>query len=156
MRYAGCKKAMTLVEILIAVAVIGLLAALMVPAFNLAFRSRQNAQAASRLRTLVAAFELYASENGSYPADVNRAIVPTGMAPYFSSMGITWFAATTSLGGNWDWGRNQLGALATIAIASPTVSRSQMEEFDRLIDDGNLTTGRFRLTGVHHYYIIRE
>lgn len=156
MRCAGCKKAMTLVEILITVTVIGMLAALMVPAFNMALRSRQNAQAASRLRTLVAAFELYASENGGYPSDVNRAVVPSGMAPYFSSMGITWFAEATSLGGNWDWGRNQLGALATIAIADPTVSRAQMEEFDRLIDDGNLSTGRFRLNGVHHYYIIRE
>jgi type IV pilus assembly protein PilA len=138
------------------VTIIGLLAALMVPAFNMAARSRQNAQAASRLRTLVAAFELYASEHGDYPIDVNRAIVPPGMAPYFDSMGITWFSADTALGGNWDWGKNQLGALATIAIAAPTVSRAQMEEFDRLIDDGNLSTGRFRLTGVHHFFIIRE
>jgi prepilin-type N-terminal cleavage/methylation domain-containing protein len=153
---SGYRQGMTLIEILLAVTIIGLLAALMVPAFNRASRSRHNAQTAGRLRMLVSAFELYASENGDYPADVNRGVVPAGMQPYFDSLGIDWFSQTTALGGNWDWGKNQLGALATIAIAAPTASQAQMEEFDRLLDDdGNLDTGRFRKSGVHHYYIIR-
>jgi len=153
---AGSKHGMTLIEILLAVSIIGLLSALMVPAFSRAARSRQNAQTAARLRMLVSAFELYASENGDYPADVIRGVVPAGMQPYFDSLGIDWFTQTTGLGGNWDWGKNQLGALATIAIASPTASQAQMEDFDRLLDDdGNLNTGRFRKSGVHHYYIIR-
>lgn len=149
------KKGMTLVEILLAVTIIGLLAALMVPAFERASRNRENAQTAARLRMLVSAFELYRSENGDYPEDVNRGVVPVGMQPYFDSLGIDWFTQPTPLGGNWDWGKNQLGALATIAIAEPSVSQTQMEELDRLLDDdGSLESGRFRKSGVHHFYII--
>jgi type II secretory pathway pseudopilin PulG len=145
---------------LMAVAIIGLLAALVIPAFNLAARSRENALAASKLRTAVAAFELYASENGSYPADVNRGIVPPEMVSLFDSLNIDWFSETNSLGGRWDYGGNgQLGAVATIAIASPTVSSSQMQELDKLIDDGvsDLNSGRFRYNGSdHYYYIIKQ
>jgi prepilin-type N-terminal cleavage/methylation domain-containing protein len=146
----------TLVEILLAVTIIGILAALLIPAYNLAIRSRQNAQAASKLRTAVTAFELYASENGSYPADVDRGVVPPEMVSIFSSMHINWFPEVNSLGGRWDWGKNRLGALATIAIASPTVAQSQMIEFDKLIDDGNLNTGRFRQDDDHYFYIIKQ
>jgi len=151
------RQGMTLVEVLLVVTIIGMLAALLLPAVNWARRSRANAQVASKLRQIVAAFEMYASENGNYPADVNRGIVPPEMIPYFNSMGINWFSETNALGGRWDWGKNQLGAVATIAIASPSVPQSQMEEFDRLIgDDGNLNTGTFQKSGDHHFYIIKK
>jgi type II secretory pathway pseudopilin PulG len=145
---------MTLVEVLLVVVVVAMLAAFLIPTVNHAIRSRQNAQAASKLRTLIAATDLYASENGGYPADVNRGVVPAGMTDYFTSLNIDWFAQSTPLGGNWDWGSNQMGFLATMAIASPTASSSQLTDFDRLVDDGNLNTGKFRYNGSQHYYYI--
>lgn len=144
----------TLVEILLAVAIIALLAALALPAFNMASRSRQNAQAAGKLRTLIAAFEMYASETGDYPADVNRGVVPPEMTNYFAGLKIDWFSETNSLGGRWDWGKNQFGMLASIAIAGPSVSADQMRDLDQLIDDGDLNNGNFRYNGNEHYYYI--
>jgi prepilin-type N-terminal cleavage/methylation domain-containing protein len=150
------KYGFTLVEVMLAVVIIAMLAALIIPASSLAIRSRENAQAASKLRTLVAAFELYASENGDYPADVSRGIVPSGMSDYFASLKITWFTDATPLGGNWDWGKNQLSAVATIAIAAPTVASSQMQALDKLLDNGisDLNAGKFRYNGSEHYYYI--
>ncbi|MFA6174092.1 MAG: type II secretion system protein [Kiritimatiellales bacterium] len=148
----------TLVEAVLAVTIIALLAAFIVPAVNLATRSRENGQAARKLQTAVEALELYASERGDYPADVNRGIIPPEMAEYyFPYYKIDWWDDVTELGGQWDWGHNQLGATATVAIVAPTRSTGQMTEFDRLIDDGNLNTGKFRYDGdKHYYYIIQE
>ncbi len=147
----------TLVEVMVVVVIIALIAAILIPAINHAISSRENVQAASKLRMLVAAFELYQSETGGYPADVNRAIVPSGMSDYFTSLNIDWFTQATPLGGNWDWGYNQMGATASIAIASPSVSSSQMTDFDQLIDDGDLNSGKFRYNGsTHYYYIIKQ
>jgi prepilin-type N-terminal cleavage/methylation domain-containing protein len=147
---------MTLVEILIVVTIIALLSAFIIPAVTAAINSRKNAEAASNLRTLVAVFELFASENGNYPSDVNRGVAPPEMTSYFNSMNITWFAEDTALGGKWDWGNGQMGFSATMSIAGPTVSQSQMEEFDRRVDDGNLSAGIFRQDGDHYFYIIKR
>lgn len=148
------RRGFTLVEVMVVVVIIAMIAAILIPAIKHAISSRENAQAASKLRTLVAAFELYRSEMGSYPADVNRAIVPSGMSDYFSSLNIDWFTQATPLGGQWDWGKNVLGVEASISIASPSVSSSQMTDFDRLIDDGSLSSGKFRYNGSEHYYYI--
>jgi prepilin-type N-terminal cleavage/methylation domain-containing protein len=51
------RSGMTLVEILIAVSIIGLLAAFIIPAYNLAIRHRENALVASRLRQAATALD---------------------------------------------------------------------------------------------------
>lgn len=149
---------MTLVEIAIAIAIIAMLAAFLIPAFNVALRHRQNAECASHLRRAVAAFELYRSEMGGYPPDQ---VVPTqttvaAMADYFSSLRIDWWGETTSLGGRWDWDIGYHGFAASISIWKPTVSTAQLTEFDKLVDDGNLSTGKLRLVSTQFHYILEE
>ncbi|HNX52789.1 MAG TPA: type II secretion system protein [Pontiellaceae bacterium] len=150
------KYGFTLIEIVLAVTIIGLLAAFIVPAAKLALRSRENAQAASKLRQAVAVFELYRSENGSYPADKNPGEIPPEMTDYFADMKITnWWSSATELGGNWDWD-NGYHFKYSVSISAPTKSTVQLTEFDRLIDDGNLATGKFRQSGTQYHYILEQ
>ncbi len=153
----GYRYGFTLVEMLLAAAIVGLLAALLIPAVNLAVRSRENAQAARRLQTAVEAFELCAAETGSYPADQNQGVVPPDMADYyFPYFKIDWWGNTTELGGNWDWDAGYHGFNFSVSLCNPSRSQSQMEDFDRLVDDGNLNTGNFRKVDVQYHYIIEE
>jgi len=85
MKTPAYKSGMTLVETLIAVAVVGVLAtAVFVPAVTISLRCKQNAECAHKLRTAVAAFELYASETGGYPPNRQAGSVPPEMADYYS------------------------------------------------------------------------
>jgi len=154
------RRGMTLVEVLMVVVIIGLLAALIIPAFNLALRSRQNAECASKLRTAVTAFEMYRSEFGSYPADRTPGVVPPEMTDFFAALNIDdWWSQSTELGGSWDWD-NGYNFKYSVSISAPTKSAAQMQEFDKLIekpnDGGDLSTGNFRKVGTQYHYIIEK
>lgn len=156
MKQPGYRQGMTLVEVLIAVAIIGLLAILIVPAVNLAIRGRQNAECARKLHAAIEAFELYAAETGGYPANKNSGETPPEMVDYyFPYFKIDWWGDITELGGHWDWD-NGYHFKYSVSIAAPTKSPAQMEDFDKLVDDGNLDTGNFRNVGTQYHYIIED
>lgn len=156
MKQPGYRQGMTLVEVLMAVAIIGLLAAFIIPAFNLALRSRENAQTASKLRTAVAAFEMYRSEFGIYPADKNPGQIPPEMTDYFAELNIDdWWSQPTELGGGWDWD-NGYHFKYSVSISNPNKTPAQLTDFDKLIDDGNLSSGNFRQSGTQYHYIIEQ
>ena len=103
------------------------------------------------------AFELYAAETGGYPPDKGPGVIPPEMVDYyFPYFNIDWWTGTTELGGNWDWDNGYDGFNFSVSISSPTRSQSQMQDFDRLIDDGDLTTGNFRQVGTQYHYIIED
>ena len=158
MKTPAYKSGLTLVETLIAVAIIGVLAtAVFVPAVTMALRCRQNAECAHKLRMAVTAFELYASETGGYPPDRQAGSIPPEMADYyFPYFKIDWWSDDTELGGKWDWDVDQNGFHFSVSINEPTRSQPQMEEFDQLVDDGNLATGNFRKAGAKYHYIIEQ
>ena len=61
----------TLVEIMIVVVIIGLLAAMAIPAFRRVRESAQNARFVSDLRTFSQAFETYSLRNGAWPPNAS-------------------------------------------------------------------------------------
>jgi len=147
---------MTLVEVLMVVTIVAMLAAFIIPAIRLAIRSRENARAASKLRTAVTAFTMYRSEMGSYPADKNPSQIPPEMTDYFAELNIDdWWSSATELGGYWDWD-NGYHYKYSVSISTPTKSTEQLTEFDKLIDDGNLSTGFFRRSSSQYHYILEE
>ncbi len=131
----------TLVEIMIVVTIIGLLAAIAIPAFVRAKENSQNTRFISDLRVFAQAFEIYAQKNGGWPTDQPPGGFPPGMTGEFRS---TDWAASTSLGGQWDWDYEQFGYKAGVSVHLPTADATRMTEIDRKIDDGNLNTGNFR------------
>jgi prepilin-type N-terminal cleavage/methylation domain-containing protein len=143
--------AFTLVEIMVVVTIISLLAAMSLPAWQRVKRKTIATTVANDLRTFSAAFEVCAHETGSWPAEVDVGVFPPEMA---SRMNATAWQRTTPLGGQYNWDNNQMHGntrfRAAIAISSTSSSSVPQdldlwEEIDRLIDDGNLATGNFRV-----------
>lgn len=125
---------------MIVVVIIGLLAAIAIPAFE-RVRNRSKVSAfANDIRIGGAAFETYAMEQGGWPADGGSA-VPAVMDGYLN---LSKFNGPTPLGGNWDWDNGVFGVTAGLSVRSPTVDSATMVLVDQQIDDGNLSTGDFR------------
>src|SRR5437764_1017916 len=64
----------TLVEMLVVIGIIGLLAALLLPAINMAIKAARNTAISLEVNQLAAAIEAYKSDKGDYPPnfrDVN-------------------------------------------------------------------------------------
>lgn len=138
----------TLVEIMIVVVIIGLLAALAIPAFQRVQRASQNSRAINDFRVFAQAFEIYNSENGTWPANVGAGVVPTSPVPMNNDFKVASWQATTVLGGHWNWDNSLAsGGNAGISISSYTCTDAQLLEIDAKIDDGDLTTGNFVKVG---------
>ena len=144
--------AFTLVELMIVVAIIGLIATMAIPAFT---RIRTNAQAAryvNDLRVFTQAFESYSLVNGTWPPNAGTGVVPTGMSGEFKD--VDWTTQKNSIGGRWNWDRNVLGVSAGISVVGATFTDAQMTLIDAKIDDGDLTTGFFQKISGRFVYIL--
>jgi type II secretory pathway pseudopilin PulG len=144
------------VEIMIVVVIIGLLAALAIPAFQRVQRASQNARVVNDFRVFAQAFEIYSSQNGLLPNNAGPGVVPTTPVSMSSDFRVASWTATTVVGGRWNWDNNlSSGGNAGICISSYTCSDEQMQEIDAKIDDGDLTTGNFvQTTSNRVMYII--
>ena len=148
-------KAFTLVEIMIVVVIIGLLAAMALPAFNRIQEKSRNTTLANDLRAFAQAFETYALEHGTYPDDADIGVIPPAMTGGTSSLDTNSFAATTPIGGNYDWDYNVFGVVAAVSVADATISDEQLTRFDATFDDGNLATGSYRGNTGRYSFILQ-
>lgn len=146
----------TLVEIMIVVVIIGMLAAMAVPAFQQVRERSQNSALANDLRIFAEAFETYAMEYGSYPADAGVGVVPAEMLGEKSSLDVVKFTATTPVGGRYDWDENVFGFAGAVSVTDTTMSTAQLQQFDADFDDGNLSTGQFRGNTSRYSYILES
>ena len=144
-------QAFTLVELMIVVAIIGLLAVISIPSFLRARESAQNGRYIADRRTAKGAFMVYCIDHGQYPPDRTPGIVPLGMAEYLAAFQWT---AVNSLGGRWDWDYQQFGCTAGVAVYQPAADAGQIERIDEAIDDGYLATGSFRARASGYISII--
>jgi prepilin-type N-terminal cleavage/methylation domain-containing protein len=146
--------AFTLVEIMIVVSIIALLALMALPGFLRARQRAQDAKFMNALRVANDAFQMYATENNAYPGDVNRAVVPAGMAMYFGPT-LNW-TKPTPIGGNWDWDYHVFGFTAGVSVVGSPADVTQMTDVDANLDDGDLSTGGFKSTAGDRYTSILE
>lgn len=149
------KKGFTLVEIMMAAGIIGLLAAIGVP---YGLRSRDEAHRkliAQELRVTSSMFIIYNMTVGTFPISADAGVVPEGMLPYLK--GYPWTKETV-IGGHWKWDLDQHGAAATVSIVSPDKNSDFMEKIDQAIDDGDLSTGNFQAWsgGNAYFYSVQE
>jgi prepilin-type N-terminal cleavage/methylation domain-containing protein len=140
------KHGFTLIELMIVVAIIGILAMVLVPKF-VSFTERANiAKTATDLKQIAKGFDLFAVQNPGtnrgYPNDTHL-VLPAGVSEYVNE---TVFLAETRLGGNYNWEGPDNYNYAGIAIGNPTVDDTVMEKLDAKLDNGDLTSGEFQKT----------
>ena len=141
----GPRRGFTLVEI------IGLLAAMAIPAFQRVQRRSQNSRFVSDLRIFTQAFETYSLENGSWPPNVGPGLVPAGLS---GALQVSVWTKTTVVGGNWNYDRNINGIAVAVSVSGGTIDQARMREIDALIDDGDLNTGHFQQIGGRYMNIL--
>lgn len=145
----------TLVEIMIVVVIIGLLAAMAIPAFQRVRETSLNSALANDLRTFAQAFDTYSLEHGAFPADSDIGVLPPEMLGGNSTLDTNSFAATTPIGGNYDWDYNVFGLFAAVSVADATITTEQLQKFDNTFDDGNLATGLYRGNTGRYSFILQ-
>lgn len=147
------RRGFTLVEIMVVVVIIGLLAAIAIPALRRVQSRTKISRFISDLRTFAQAFETHALETGAWPANAGSGVVPAGMSARLNTR--AWTSVNT-LGGRWNWDSHRLGIEASISTTGVTVASEDLLSVDRLIDDGNLATGRFRNAGGRYLWVLAE
>lgn len=131
----------TMLELLVVVAIIGVLANLAFASYR-SFTERARAgRAASELRSFGTAFMAYNYTTGTYPPDSHNEL-PPGMEDFVSS---SVFNRPTPLGGRYNWEGPDGYAYAGISISDSSASQSSFLALDKLLDDGDLNAGRFRV-----------
>ncbi|PXA03044.1 hypothetical protein DDZ13_14090 [Coraliomargarita sinensis] len=139
---------------MVVVVIIGLLAALAIPAFERARKSSQNSNLASDLRVYAGAVETFTLENGIYPEDSSSGAIPEGLEPYIHS---NQWNDGPSIGGVWDVEKDSFGIISAIGVHRFTVDVDQLTDFDEKFDDGDLSSGNYRqLAADRYYYIVAE
>lgn len=135
------RAAFSVVEVMIAVAVLLDIMLIAIPSFFRARQAAQNARFCSDLRAAVGAFEMYASDYNHYPPETPTSIVPAGMADYLRGVD---FTGRATIAGRWDWDHNRDGFIAAVVVVLEREDDVRMADIDRRIDDGGLATGSFR------------
>lgn len=155
-------RAFTLVEIMVVVTIIGILAALGMPAMHRVQLKAKANVLINDLRVYSQAFTTYAQENSRFPSDSKKGRVPVGME---DALGPKW-TESTPIGGlyNYQYRKRARGTRYTAAILLAhngrnnrvSTDRNLLQIIDDQIDDGNLTTGQFLLQGNRPFYVIEQ
>jgi len=151
---------MTLIELMVAVSIIGLICVLAVPSYIKARRWAQNTQFINNVKKCAEALDYYGLTHGDYPPDTGPGEMPTGFEEFLPRH-FEW-EKTTSIGGVWDWDRapnrdDKLhGCYAGLSVWRPSRTSVQMQEVDNRFDDGNLATGSFRARDEGYIYILEK
>ncbi len=144
--------AFTLVEIMIVVVIVGLLAAMAVPALQRVRLRAVGSRYLNDVRQIRDGAERYAMETGRFPPNGIAGLRPELRGYIPDSI----FASTsTPLGGIWDWDYDQNGITAETSVYQPTAHDELLRHIDRTIDDGDLATGNFRRANSKAIYVIQ-
>ncbi len=133
----------TLVEVMLVLLILGLAGALLFTGLGRVRRGQRAGRFIADLQVFSAAFQAYHEQHHAWPPSTNGEVtVPRGME---NILGETNWAGGSPFGGNYGWDGRGLVVLTAFSPSFPLeLTRADLLEFDRRIDDGDLSTGRFR------------
>ena len=149
----------TLAEVMTVIAILGILSAIAIPNYIKYRKKSKLTEIVSNLKNFEKGFIAYGLEEGGFPDDCHTDDGPYGLPNTVIEKYIrtdAW-AKPTALGGRYNWEGPNLYGYAGISIDDPTASQNDFRLLDSLLDDGDLSQGKFRITPNDRYtYLIRE
>lgn len=149
------RRGFTLVEILIVVVILGILAALVIPAFASAALTSTNQAFISSMKNFEKAASMFHAKYGQWPQDGASGRLPSDMDDFVDTGE---FENGTPLGGVWDFEYNERGLTSAVGVhfngAGESRDDDYMIDIDAAFDDGDLDAGSFRRYGDRYYLII--
>ncbi len=155
-------RAFTLVEIMVVVVIIGLLAAMSLPAYRRITMRSKTAAVVSDLRAFSTAFITYSLQNGKWPADGTAQEIPPEMAGALPAG----FAGKSPIGGVYKWnydvsadGINNIKAaiiIETVGGEAISDDADLRDMIDKEMDDGDGSTGNVRVGNTNSLVYIIE
>lgn len=146
----------TLIELSLVVAILGLLAAIVIPLYPRLTGDAARTAFVRDLRTYISAAELFQIKDGQYPESSEPGQVPVGWEKYIV---LHEWTRNTPIGGQWYIARDSYGVQMAIGVYFLGDARSDdyMQKIDAALDDGDLSTGSFRkVDGNRYFYIISD
>ena len=155
------RRGFTLVKIMIVVVIIGLLAAIAIPAFQRVKQRSQVSRFANDIRVFAQGLETLMLELGTLPGDPGSGSLAGGHAELTDYINAGKYSQPTSLGGVWDIDSGDYGVRCVVGVdlgGSPSALQlAGLISVDSLIDDGDLATGVFRgFDGNRRGYLLIE
>jgi prepilin-type N-terminal cleavage/methylation domain-containing protein len=147
-------RAFTLIELMIAVVIVGVVAAIAVSRFGELQMSAAHAGTAANFQSLIASVHLYYGDNRELPRDRSPGVFPSELNGYLRPRD---FLRVPPLGGVWDWNGNDANPWRTVganmSIYQQPAPIEKLLAFDRRFDDGTLNGGSYRAanTGNRNY-----
>ncbi|MEM7359091.1 MAG: prepilin-type N-terminal cleavage/methylation domain-containing protein [Pseudomonadota bacterium] len=144
------KSGFSLIELIITVAIVAVLTAVALPSFRDYLVRVELSELALKFDQMEFILNVHYQQNGSYPNDTHI-IPPAGV-----DMPDYWLDETL-IGGNFNWEGPNNYPYAGISILGATAPERHIQMLDRLIDNGDINSGKFRLTpNGRHTYILDE
>jgi len=141
---------------MVVVVIIGLLAAIAIPAFTHIRLNAQNTRFYNDLRVFKDTLEIYLTEHETPPPDETPGDMPPDLAPYLTASADF---TQTPIGGVWDYenwiGSGNAHVKIGMSVYRPKRTVEQMRALDGRFDDGSLSSGKLvESTGRVYTYVL--
>lgn len=144
----------TLIELIVIIVVLAILAGVATPIYLDYSMKTKVAVTANNWKLLSRAVYSYIIDRGDFPSNVSDGIMPPEMRPYLTD---DEFTKKPAIGGMWDYDdwRTYTGNWVSVSLTQSNQPTTVFQQIDKLIDDGDVNTGRLFYYGAYTRYTFK-